>query len=137
KYKGKSLNASFGFRGKEIITMIPCVVYNEEQDIPETEGIQIVLNGDYSVSFNMTMTELVYTKYILEKTDFIVMATHVLTTIGKPDKISYVNMDAKKVYNTYEHSAEAPNTESMGANNSVAKLLNRGVPTVEDDLYNL
>lgn len=134
KYKGRTLSSSFGFKGKDIISAMPEVFYQEESYTP-VEGLLVTLNGDDNVSFNMSIDEVTYLSYILDKTDFIAIVSQVISTVAMPNTVDVINMDVQRGNrDKYEYTSN-PEIIRQGNSNVVSQLLNKKKsPTVEDFL---
>lgn len=59
--------------------------YCEYEGAMEKPAFLIILNGDYTISFYMTLEDINGVLYLLEKTDFMTLAMSVTSTLGVTD----------------------------------------------------
>lgn len=82
KYSGAALLYQFGLPTSQDNLRAEPAPYCEFEGARETPAFLLTLNGDYSISFYMTLEDIKGVLYLLSKTDFMTMALQITSTLG-------------------------------------------------------
>ncbi|MGL6099520.1 MAG: hypothetical protein ACRC0G_07830 [Fusobacteriaceae bacterium] len=124
-FKGRSVSGSFGFKGNDIITATPEVLYHDNS-MP-IEGLLVSINGNTNISFGMSIQEIEFIKYLLSVTDFTSIVAQIISSIGIPNEIQNIDMDSHRGSSIINDMPEKQYTRStrQGNSNIVNKLMGR------------